>query len=85
MSVGEWLDATFTMYRRNFALIASISAVVQIPYALLTLVLFEITGLGAFVRSPFSSFNGQTLTPSRLRRFSTPYGAPSRSRPACSS
>ena len=31
MSVGEWLDATFTMYRRNFALIASISAVVQIP------------------------------------------------------
>ena len=44
MSVGEWLDATFTMYRRNFVLIASISAVVQIPYALLTWLLFEITG-----------------------------------------
>ena len=67
MSVGEWLDATFTMYRRNFALIASISAVVQIPYALLTLVLFEVTGLGAFVRSPFSSFNGQTLTPEQAQ------------------
>src|SRR5487761_783476 len=59
MSVGEWLDATFTLYRRNFALIASISAVVQIPYALLTLVLYEVTGLGAFVRSPFASFNPQ--------------------------
>lgn len=67
MSVGEWLDATFSMYRRNFALIASISAVVQIPYALVTLVLFEITGLGAFVRSPLSSFNGQTLTPEQAQ------------------
>jgi len=62
MSVGEWLDATFAMYRRNFALIASISAVVQIPYALLTLVLFEISGIGAFVRSPLASLNGQPLT-----------------------
>ncbi len=53
MSVGEWLDATFTLYRRNFALIASISAVVQIPYALLTWLLFTITGVSTFVRSPF--------------------------------
>src|ERR1035437_1876528 len=43
MSVGEWLDATFTLYRRNFALIASISAGVQRPYALLTWLLFELT------------------------------------------
>src|SRR5580704_10083694 len=55
MSVGEWLDATFTLYRRNFALIASISAVVQIPYALLTWLLFTITGVDAFVRTPFAS------------------------------
>src|SRR5580704_2068101 len=55
MSVGEWLDATFTMYRRNFALIASISAVVQIPYALLTWLLFQLTGISAFVRTPFAS------------------------------
>jgi hypothetical protein len=61
-SVGEWLDATFSLYRRNFVLIASISAVVQIPYALLTLLLYEVTGLGQFVRSPFSSVNTQTLT-----------------------
>jgi hypothetical protein len=62
MSVGEWLDATFTLYRRNFVLIASISAVVQIPYALITLLVYEATGLGAFVRSPFTPVNTQTLT-----------------------
>jgi hypothetical protein len=67
MTVGEWLDATFTLYRRNFVLIASISAVVQIPYALLTLLLYEVTGLGAFVRSPFGSLNTQTLTPAQAQ------------------
>jgi hypothetical protein len=65
MAVGEWLDATFSLYRRNFILIASISAVVQIPYALITLLLYEVTGLGAFVRSPFASFNPQTITPAQ--------------------
>src|SRR5437867_107628 len=29
MGVGEFLDATFSMYRRNFLLIAAISALVQ--------------------------------------------------------
>jgi hypothetical protein len=62
MSVGEWLDATFTLYRRNFVLIASISAVVQIPYALLTFILFEVTGIAGFVNSPFGSLNPQTAT-----------------------
>jgi hypothetical protein len=65
MAVGEWLDATFSLYRRNFVLIASISAVVQIPYALITLLLYEVTGLGTFVRSPFGSFNPQTITPAQ--------------------
>jgi hypothetical protein len=65
MAVGEWLDATFSLYRRNFILIASISAVVQIPYALITLLLYEVTGLGAFVRSPFASLNTQTITPAQ--------------------
>lgn len=65
MAVGEWLDATFSLYRRNFILIASISAVVQIPYALITLLLYEVTGLGTFVRSPFASFNPQTITPAQ--------------------
>lgn len=73
MSVGEWLDATFSMYRRNFALIASISAVVQIPYALLTWLLFQITGITAFVRSPFASLNGQTLTPAQAQQLLNSY------------
>jgi len=69
MSVGEWLDATFTIYRRNFVLIASISAVVQIPYAVLTWLLFEITGVATFVRSPFSSLNTtQTITPAQAQQ-----------------
>jgi hypothetical protein len=69
MSVGEWLDATFTIYRRNFVLIASISAVVQIPYAVLTWLLFEITGVATFVRSPFSSLNTtQPITPAQAQQ-----------------
>jgi hypothetical protein len=72
MSVGEWLDATFTMYRRNFALIASISAVVQIPYALLTWVLFTVTGVTTFVRSPFSSF-GTPTTPAQAQQLLNSY------------
>lgn len=68
MSVGEWLDATFTMYRRNFALIASISAVVQIPYALLTWLLFELTGVATFVRSPFASLGTQTITQAQAQQ-----------------
>src|ERR1035441_1218123 len=73
MSVGEWLDATFTLYRRNFALIASISAVVQVPYALLTWLLFELTGVAAFVRSPFSSFSTQTITPAQEQQLLNSY------------
>ena len=84
MSVGEWLDATFSLYRRNFVLIASISAVVQIPYALLTLVLYEVTGLGAFVRSPFTGVSGQTLTPAQAQALlNSVSGCPSPSRSAC--
>jgi hypothetical protein len=73
MSVGEWLDATFTLYRRNFALIASISAVVQIPYALLTWLLFQLTGVAAFVRSPFASFSTQTITPAQEQQLLNSY------------
>jgi len=73
MSVGEWLDATFTLYRRNFALIASISAVVQIPYALLTWLLFALTGVATFVRSPFSSLSPQTITPAQTQQLLNSY------------
>ena len=73
MSVGEWLDATFTMYRRTFILIASISAVVQIPYALLTWLLFELTGVATFVRSPFASLGSQTITPAQAQQLINTY------------
>jgi hypothetical protein len=73
MSVGEWLDATFTLYRRNFALIASISAVVQIPYALLTWLLFALTGVATFVRSPFASLSGQTITQAQAQHLLNSY------------
>src|SRR5580692_5124854 len=73
MSVGEWLDATFTLYRRNFVLIASISAVVQIPYALLTWLLFEVTGVATFVRSPFASLGTQTITQAQAQQLLNSY------------
>jgi hypothetical protein len=73
MSVGEWLDATFTLYRRNFALIASISAVVQIPYALLTWLLFELTGVATFVRSPFASLGAQSITQAQAQQLLNSY------------
>jgi hypothetical protein len=73
MSVGEWLDATFTLYRRNFALIASISAVVQIPYALLTWLLYSVTGLSAFVNSPLTSLGSRTLTPEQTQQLLNSY------------
>src|SRR5437870_13795935 len=47
MSVGELLDATFSLYRRNFVLIAAISAIVQVPYSLLQFVVFQLLGYSA--------------------------------------
>ncbi len=73
LSVGEWLDATFTLYRRNFALIASISAVVQIPYALLTWLLYSVTGLSAFVNSPLASLGSRTLTQAQTQQLLNSY------------
>ena len=48
MGLGELLDSTFSLYRRNFLLIAAISAIVQVPYAVLAFVLYQVanyTGL----------------------------------------
>lgn len=44
-TLGELLDAAFTLYRRNFFLIAAISAVVEIPSALLQYALLRGAGL----------------------------------------
>ena len=47
MNLGELLDAVFSLYRRNFLLIAAISAIVQIPYAVLTYVLYQLVNYDA--------------------------------------
>ncbi len=68
MSVGELLDATFSLYRRNFLLIAAISAVVQIPYVAIQYVLLQVSGL-AGLQNAVSSFSGnsRTITNSQLQ------------------
>lgn len=42
MNLGELFDAAFSLYRRNFVLIAAISALVQVPYAVLAFVLYQV-------------------------------------------
>lgn len=51
MNLGELLDAVFSLYRRNFVLIAAISAIVQIPYAVLTYVLYQLINYNALQNS----------------------------------
>lgn len=41
MNLGELFDAAFSLYRRNFVLIAAISAIVQVPYAVVAFVLYQ--------------------------------------------
>jgi hypothetical protein len=80
MSVGELLDATFSLYRRNFLLIAAISAIVQIPYAVLSFVLYQLFGLNALLRSPFSGLTispgqSQQVTNQQLQQYLNSFGA----------
>lgn len=67
MNVGELLDATFSLYRRNFLLIAAISAVVQLPYAVIQFVLFQVTGFST-AQSALSALsnNSRTFTSEQL-------------------
>lgn len=46
-SLGELLDSAFSLYRRNVLLIVSISAVVQVPAAMLTFTVYQLTGYAA--------------------------------------
>jgi hypothetical protein len=47
MGIGELLDAAFALYRRNLLLLVAITAVVQVPFAVLNLVVFQVLGVGA--------------------------------------
>ena len=42
MGVGELLDAIFSLYRRNFLLIAAVSAAVQVPFAALRYLIYQV-------------------------------------------
>ena len=80
MSVGELLDATFSLYRRNFLLIAAISAIVQVPYAVLQFVLYQLFGLNTLLRSPFTRLNiapgqSQQVTTQQLQDYLNSFGA----------
>ena len=41
MNLGELFDAAFSLCRRNFVLIAAISAIVQVPYAVVAFALYQ--------------------------------------------
>jgi hypothetical protein len=80
MGVGELLDATFSLYRRNFLLIAAISAIVQVPYAALSFVLYQLFSLNSLIRSPFSGLNisprqSDQLTQQQLQNYLNAFGA----------
>ena len=70
MSVGELLDAVFSLYRRNFMLIAAISAIVQVPYSLLQYVVFEVAGYSALqsrLQTAQQALQNQAATSEQLR------------------
>lgn len=66
--IGELLDGAFTLYRRNFLLLVAIAAVVQVPFALIQLVLFEVSGVASRIGSLNDTLHtignqGSALTP----------------------
>ena len=72
MTVGELLDAVFSLYRRNFVLIAAISAIMQVPYAVLTFVVYQLTGFNALqgrLQDATNALNngGQGPTPEQVQ------------------
>jgi hypothetical protein len=44
--IGELLDGSFSLYRRNFLLLVAIAAVVQVPFAIVQLIVFSLADLG---------------------------------------
>jgi hypothetical protein len=45
MGVAELVDASLTLYRRNFLLIVAIAAVVHVPVAVLSLLVYQLSGV----------------------------------------
>ncbi|MBV8194205.1 MAG: glycerophosphoryl diester phosphodiesterase membrane domain-containing protein [Candidatus Dormibacteraeota bacterium] len=66
MGVGELLDGVFSLYRRNFVLIAAISAIVQVPYAVILFVLYQLSGFSA-LQNQLGASQGRTITPQQAQ------------------
>jgi len=79
-SVGELLDAAFTLYRRNFLLLVAIAAVVQVPFAVLQLAVYRLADIGARLNTVQSVTNsignqGGQITQSQSQQLSGDVGA----------
>ncbi|HXA28254.1 MAG TPA: hypothetical protein VN193_05845 [Candidatus Angelobacter sp.] len=78
--IGELLDSAFTLYRRNFLLLASIAAVVQVPFAIVQLVVYRVADIGGrlnTLQNVSNTLNNQngTLTPEQTSQLTTDAGA----------
>jgi hypothetical protein len=79
-SVGELLDAAFTLYRRNFLLLVAVAAVVQVPFAVVQLLVFSLADIGNRLSSVQQITNnlpnqGNTLTPAQTSQLTSDIGA----------
>jgi hypothetical protein len=79
-SVGELLDGAFTLYRRNFVLLVAVAAVVQVPFAIIQLLVFSLADIGNRLSSVQSITNnlpnqGNTLTPAQTNQLTSDIGA----------
>jgi hypothetical protein len=75
--IGELLDAAFTLYRRNFLLLVSIAAVVQVPFAILQLVVYRAADIGGRLNNVQSISNnlGSPLSQDQASQLNTDAGA----------
>lgn len=78
--IGELLDGAFSLYRRNFLLLVAIAAVVQVPFAILSLIVFEITDIGGRLTSVQDltrqiTNQGNTITPDQQSALLSDVGA----------
>jgi hypothetical protein len=76
--VGELLDAAFTLYRRNFLLLVAIAAVVQVPFAVVQLIVFglaDVSGHLNDLQTLSTTVSGQSgLTADQTSRLTTDLG-----------
>ncbi len=65
-AVGELLDSAFTLYRRNLRLILSITAIVQLPLAVVSYLTYQLTGVSTATGRLQQLSGGGVITPQQL-------------------